>query len=144
MQYLEHVELEGDALQQAPFRMPVQWVNRPNLDFRGYAGSVVAGSIRCGERIRVLPSGKESRIASSITPAGEQPQAICGQAITLTLEDEIDISRGDIIAPVAAPLEVSAMHAPAHLQPERLRIRQTAERGRCIRGNWKASTTGSR
>ena len=107
MQYLEHVELEGDALQQAPFRMPVQWVNRPNLDFRGYAGSVVAGSIRCGERIRVLPSGKESRIASIITPAGEQAQAICGQAITLTLEDEIDISRGDIIAPVAAPLAVA-------------------------------------
>ncbi|UVJ46015.1 sulfate adenylyltransferase subunit CysN [Pseudomonas sp. LS1212] len=107
MQYLESVELEGQALAQAPFRMPVQWVNRPNLDFRGYAGSVVAGSIRCGERIRVLPSGKESRIASIITPAGEQDQAICGQAITLTLEDEIDISRGDIIAPVASPLAVA-------------------------------------
>ncbi|WP_166365023.1 sulfate adenylyltransferase subunit CysN [Pseudomonas akapageensis] len=107
MQYLESVEVEGEALAQAPFRMPVQWVNRPNLHFRGYAGSVVAGSIRCGERIRVLPSGKESRIASIITPAGEQDQAICGQAITLTLEDEIDISRGDIIAPVAAPLAVA-------------------------------------
>lgn len=107
MQYLEGVELEGEALAQAPFRMPVQWVNRPNLDFRGYAGSVVAGSIRCGERVRVLPSGKESRIASIITPAGEQDQAICGQAITLTLEDEIDISRGDIIAPVGAPLAVA-------------------------------------
>ncbi|MCY1394955.1 Bifunctional enzyme CysN/CysC [compost metagenome] len=107
MQYLENVALEGDALAQAPFRMPVQWVNRPNLDFRGYAGSVVAGAIRRGERIRVLPSGKESRVASIITPAGEQEHAVCGQAITLTLEDEIDISRGDIIAPVDAPLAVA-------------------------------------
>ncbi|RJG09107.1 sulfate adenylyltransferase subunit CysN [Pseudomonas cavernicola] len=107
MEYLENVPLEDETLGQSPFRMPVQWVNRPNLNFRGYAGSIVSGAIRCGERIRVLPSGKESRIASIITTSGEQQGAICGQAVTLTLEDEIDISRGDVIALSDAPLAVA-------------------------------------
>ncbi|MGH8435612.1 MAG: sulfate adenylyltransferase subunit CysN [Pseudomonas sp.] len=107
MEHLESVPLEDEALGQSPFRMPVQWVNRPDLNFRGYAGSIVSGGIRCGERIRVLPSGKESRVASIITAAGEQQGAICGQAVTLTLDDEIDISRGDVIALADAPLAVA-------------------------------------
>ncbi|MGH8352858.1 MAG: sulfate adenylyltransferase subunit CysN [Pseudomonas sp.] len=103
LEYLESVPLEDDAQGQRPFRLPVQWVNRPHPNFRGYAGTIVSGGIRRGERIRVLPSGKESRVASILTPAGERDAAVCGQAVTLTLEDEIDISRGDLIALAEAP-----------------------------------------
>ncbi|TWC38562.1 adenylylsulfate kinase /sulfate adenylyltransferase subunit 1 [Pseudomonas sp. SJZ079] len=103
LEHLENVPLQDEAQGAQPFRLPVQWVNRPNLNFRGYAGSIVAGSIRRGERIRVLPSGKESRVASILTPAGERDIAICGQAVTLCLEDEIDISRGDLLALTDAP-----------------------------------------
>ena len=98
MAYLETVPLKDDAQRSGPFRLPVQWVNRPHLNFRGYAGNVVSGDIRRGERIRVLPSGKESRVAAIITAAGECETAVCGQSVTLTLEDEIDISRGDVIS----------------------------------------------
>lgn len=103
LEHLENVPLQDEAQGARPFRLPVQWVNRPNLNFRGYAGSIVAGSIRRGERIRVLPSGKESRVARILTPAGERDIAICGQAVTLCLEDEIDISRGDLLALADAP-----------------------------------------
>ena len=103
LEHLENVPLQDEAQGAQPFRLPVQWVNRPNLNFRGYAGSIVAGTIRRGERIRVLPSGKESRVASILTPAGERDIAVCGQAVTLCLEDEIDISRGDLLALADAP-----------------------------------------
>ncbi|MFZ6049886.1 sulfate adenylyltransferase subunit CysN [Pseudomonas sp. CR3202] len=107
LQHLESVPLDDSRASRAPFRLPVQWVNRPNLDFRGYSGNVAAGSIRVGDPIRVLPSGKQSRVSGILGMTGEQQEALCGQAVTLTLEDEIDISRGDLIALADAPPAVA-------------------------------------
>ncbi|TWB23252.1 adenylylsulfate kinase /sulfate adenylyltransferase subunit 1 [Nitrospirillum amazonense] len=95
--HLETVEV-ADLRASQPFRLPVQWVNRPNLDFRGYAGTIAAGTVRPGDRIRVLPSGQESRVARIVTHDGDLPLAVAGQSVTLTLTDEIDISRGDILS----------------------------------------------
>ena len=106
MDWLEGVEVEDD-LQSKPFRMPVQWVNRPNLDFRGFSGLIASGSIKPGDRIRALPSGRESRVARIVTLPGDLDQAVAGQSVTLTLEDEIDISRGDVIAAADAPAPVA-------------------------------------
>jgi len=97
MDYLENVEIEEQA-QRRPLRLPVQWVNRPSLDFRGFAGTVASGVVRQGERIRVLPSGRESTVTRIVTMDGDLDHAVAGQSITLTLADEIDISRGDVIA----------------------------------------------
>ena len=97
MGYLETVEIE-DEIRHAAFRLPVQWVNRPNLDFRGFAGTIVSGTIRPGEKVRVLPSGRESKVARLVTMDGDLDVAVAGQSITLTLEDEIDVSRGDVFA----------------------------------------------
>ncbi|AMO37018.1 sulfate adenylyltransferase subunit CysN [Thauera humireducens] len=107
MGYLETVEVDDARMQRAPFRLPVQWVNRPNLDFRGFAGQVASGVIRPGDRIRVQPSGRESTVARIVTHGGDLAQAVAGQSITLTLADEIDISRGDLISTVEAPAEVA-------------------------------------
>ncbi|WP_322027671.1 sulfate adenylyltransferase subunit CysN [Burkholderia sp. BCC1977] len=107
MQHLDTLPLVERVTRDEPFRLPVQWVNRPHLNFRGYAGSIASGEVRVGERVRVLPSGKESRVASVITPAGEAELARAGEAVTLTLADEIDISRGDMIARADAPPEVA-------------------------------------
>ena len=106
MGYLETVEVEGDA-RQAPFRLLVQWVNRPNLDFRGYSGRVVSGSVRPGDRVRVLPSAKESTVTRIVTLDGDLDSAVAGQSVTLTLADEIDISRGDVLAQADALPEVA-------------------------------------
>ncbi len=97
MAYLETVEIEEDA-KSRPFRFPVQWVNRPNLDFRGFAGTIASGTIRRGEKIRVLPSARESTVTRIVTMEGDLEHAIAGQAVTLTLADEVDISRGDVLA----------------------------------------------
>jgi bifunctional enzyme CysN/CysC len=97
MKWLETVEVE-DVRQAQPFRLAVQWVNRPNLDFRGFAGMASAGRVRPGDRLRVLPSGKESRVTRIVTQDGDLEEAIAGQSVTLTLADEIDISRGDVLA----------------------------------------------
>ena len=97
MDYLENVEIEEQA-RQRPLRLPVQWVNRPNLDFRGFAGTLASGIVRQGERIRVLPSGRESTVTRIVTMDGDLDHAVAGQSVTLTLADEIDISRGDVIA----------------------------------------------
>ncbi|SEJ54383.1 bifunctional enzyme CysN/CysC [Pseudomonas linyingensis] len=107
LEHLESAPLDDNRASQAPFRLPVQWVNRPNLDFRGFAGNVAAGSIRVGDPIRVLPSGKQSRVSGVLGMAGAQREAVCGQAVTLTLDDEIDISRGDVIALADAPPAVA-------------------------------------
>ena len=107
MGYLETVEIDDERMQRAPFRLPVQWVNRPNLDFRGFAGTIAGGVIRPGDRIRVQPSGRESTVARIVTRAGDLEQAVSGQSITLTLNDEIDISRGDVISTVDAPAETA-------------------------------------
>ena len=85
------------AKENGEFRFPVQYVNRPNLDFRGFSGTIASGSIKVGDVIKALPSGKTSRVASIVTFDGNLPQAQAGLAVTLTLEDEIDISRGDLI-----------------------------------------------
>jgi bifunctional enzyme CysN/CysC len=97
MGYLETVEIEDNA-RHRPLRLPVQWVNRPNLDFRGFAGTIASGMVRQGERIRVLPSGRESTVTRIVTMDGDLEHAIAGQSVTLTLADEIDISRGDVLA----------------------------------------------
>jgi sulfate adenylyltransferase subunit 1 len=113
MEYLETVQLEGDNRHQ-PFRLPVQWVNRPHLDFRGFCGTIAAGTIRPGDELRVAASGRTSRVTRIVTMNGDLPEATAGQAVTLTLEDEIDISRGDMLtAPDAPP--IYARHPEAHL-----------------------------
>jgi bifunctional enzyme CysN/CysC len=106
MQFLETVKLE-QVREDAPLRMPVQWVNRPNLDFRGFSGRILGGSVRPGDAIRVLPSGKTSKVERIVTLGGDLAQAVTGQSVTLTLSDEIDISRGDVIAAADAPPAVA-------------------------------------
>ena len=106
MEHLETVPVD-DNLQARPFRLPVQWVNRPNLDFRGFAGTIVSGSVRPGDRIRALPSGRESQVVRIVTADGDLPEAVANQSITLTLADEIDISRGDVIAAANEPVPVA-------------------------------------
>jgi bifunctional enzyme CysN/CysC len=108
MGWLETVEVDEDRLQKMPLRMPVQWVNRPSMDFRGFSGTVVSGVARPGDRIRVQPSGRETCIARIATFDGDKSQAVAGESITLTLTDEIDISRGDLISAAEAPAQVAA------------------------------------
>lgn len=107
MQCLESIELDADRLQAASFRMPVQWVNRPNLDFRGFAGSIASGVIQVGDAIRVQPSGRTSTVARIMMGAGDLKHAVAGQSITLTLADEIDISRGDVISIATTPAQTA-------------------------------------
>jgi bifunctional enzyme CysN/CysC len=97
LQWLETIQSE-DSHKGNPFTMPVQWVNRPNLDFRGFSGRVASGSVRPGDSVRIIPSGTVSRIKEIASWAGSQSEASAGQSVTLTLEDEIDASRGDVIA----------------------------------------------
>jgi bifunctional enzyme CysN/CysC len=105
--HLETVEVDGAAEQARPFRLPVQWVNRPDLDFRGFAGLIAAGVVRVGDAVRVLPSGRTSRVKRIVTLDGDLEAAVAGQSVTLVLADEIDCSRGDVIAAADAPPEVS-------------------------------------
>jgi bifunctional enzyme CysN/CysC len=105
--WLEAVEIDEERLRKAPFRLPVQWVNRPTPDFRGFAGTIASGTIRPGDRVRVQPSGRESRVARIVAAGGDLDQAVTGQSITLTLADEIDITRGDLLAGADAPAEVA-------------------------------------
>jgi len=107
MEYLETVPVIVDAAQTRPMRMPVQWVNRPNLDFRGFAGTLASGTVNVGDTIRVLPSGRESRIKGIILHTQGLTQAVASQAITLTLEDEIDVSRGDVLCDPATPATIA-------------------------------------
>ena len=102
MQYLENIEVENQR-KQTPFRMPVQWVNRPNSSFRGFTGLIASGETKVGDKIRLHPGGNESTIESIITWDGELPKASAGQSVTITLNDEIDVSRGDIIATSTDP-----------------------------------------
>ena len=106
MEHLETVPVDDD-LQTRPFRLPVQWVNRPNLDFRGFAGTIVSGVVKPGDRIKALPSGRESRVVRIVTADGDLTEAVANQSITLTLADEIDISRGDVLAVASDPVPVA-------------------------------------
>lgn len=113
MNYLETVQVEGDNRAQ-PFRMPVQWVNRPHLDFRGFCGTIAAGTIRPGDEVQVASSGKSCTVARIVTMNGDLQEATTGQAITLTLASEIDISRGDLLtSPESPPLHTR--HPEAYL-----------------------------
>ena len=106
---LEHLEgvRTGKDLAARPFRLPVQWVNRPDLDFRGFCGTIVSGTVRPGDAVQVLPSGQRSTVARIVTFDGDLDEAQPGQAVTLTLTDEIDISRGDVITASQAPPQTS-------------------------------------
>jgi bifunctional enzyme CysN/CysC len=106
MDWLESVEVE-DSLQAQAFRMPVQWVNRPNLDFRGFSGQVASGVIKPGDRVKVLPSGRESRVSRIVTLPGDLDQAVAGQSVTITLADEVDVSRGDVLVAADSPSAVA-------------------------------------
>ena len=97
MSHLETVQID-DVRQAAPFRLPVQWVNRPSPDFRGFAGTIAGGTVKPGDRLRVLPSGKESKVARIVTFDGDLDEAVADQSVTIVLEDEIDISRGNVLA----------------------------------------------
>ncbi|TRO83236.1 sulfate adenylyltransferase subunit CysN [Trichloromonas acetexigens] len=97
MEYLETVPVAETDVRQ-PFRLPVQWVNRPHLDFRGFCGTIAAGTVRPGDELAVASSGRKSRVARIVTANGDLAEAVAGQAVTLTLTDEIDISRGDVLA----------------------------------------------
>ncbi|ANY21012.1 Bifunctional enzyme CysN/CysC [Tsuneonella dongtanensis] len=107
VEHLETVEVDSARHAESPLRMPVQWVNRPNLDFRGFAGLIASGSVKPGDAIRVLPSGKTSTVKSIVAFGGDLESAQAGQSVTLTLEDEVDCSRGSVIAAADAPPEVS-------------------------------------
>lgn len=107
MGYLETVEVDDERLQRHPFRMAVQWVNRPNLDFRGFTGMISSGVITLGDEIRVQPSGSTSKVSRIYTYDGDLEQAVAGQSVTLLMEDEIDISRGDVISGVSSPAQTA-------------------------------------
>lgn len=107
IEHLESVELDVTTAAAGKFILPVQWVNRPNLDFRGFAGLVASGIVRPGDEIRVLPSGKTSTVARIVTQGGDLAEAVAGQSVTLTLADEIDCSRGDVITHANAPVQVA-------------------------------------
>jgi bifunctional enzyme CysN/CysC len=107
LEHLEAVEIDAAAAQRRPFRMPVQWVNRPNGDFRGFSGLICDGAIRPGDAVRVLPSGRTSRVSRLVAMDGDLPVAVAGQSVTVTLADEVDCSRGDVLAAAEDPPEAA-------------------------------------
>ncbi|MHB8530551.1 MAG: sulfate adenylyltransferase subunit CysN, partial [Caulobacteraceae bacterium] len=107
LDHLETVEIDETHLQSGPFRLPVQWVNRPNLDFRGFSGLVVSGSVRPGDKVRVLPSGRETTIARIVVQEGDLRTAVAGQSVTLTFAQEVDCARGDVICAAGQPAQVA-------------------------------------
>ena len=107
IEYLESVEIDNEADQAKPFRLPVQWVNRPNLDFRGFSGLISTGSVKPGDAVRVLPSGKTTIVTKIVTLDGELGEAVAGQSVTVCFADEVDCSRGNVIAAADNPPEVS-------------------------------------
>ncbi|MGX6649030.1 sulfate adenylyltransferase subunit CysN [Maricaulaceae bacterium MS644] len=111
MEHLERVDTQAETEADFPFRMPVQWVNRPNLDFRGFAGTIAAGSVAPGDVVVVAHSGQTASVARIVTADGDLDQASAGQAVTLVLDREIDIARGDMLADPGARPEVSSQFA---------------------------------
>ena len=107
VEHLETVEVAARSDQARPFAMPIQWVNRPDLDFRGFSGLIAGGRVAPGDAVRVLPSGRTSTIARIVTMDGDLPQAVAGQSVTVTLAEEVDCSRGDVITAASDPLEVA-------------------------------------
>jgi bifunctional enzyme CysN/CysC len=113
LEHLETIDVESDV-EARPFRFPIQWVNRPNLDFRGFSGTIASGTVRPGDRVTVAASGRETAIARIVTYDGDLAEARAGQAVTLTLADEVDVMRGDLLAPPTARPEVADQFA-AHV-----------------------------
>ncbi len=107
LEYLDSVELEATGQAEKPLRMPVQWVNRPDQSFRGFAGQIASGRVGPGSEVRILPSGRTTHIARIVTADGDLEEAVAGQSVTVTLEDEVDCSRGDVIAAAALPPEAA-------------------------------------
>jgi bifunctional enzyme CysN/CysC len=106
VEQLERVPV-GDDVAAKPFRLPVQWVNRPNQDFRGFSGPIVSGQVRIGEQVRILPSGRQTQVARILVGDADAESAVAGQSVTITLADEVDASRGDVIVAAAAPPAVA-------------------------------------
>jgi bifunctional enzyme CysN/CysC len=107
IEHLETVEIGAAADEAKPFRLPVQWVNRPNLDFRGFSGQLASGKVKPGDAVRILPSGKTTTVDRIVTLDGDLGEAVAGQSVTLTLADEVDCSRGDVIAAADNPPEAA-------------------------------------
>jgi bifunctional enzyme CysN/CysC len=107
MGYLETVVIDLDAAQKLPMRFPVQWVNRPNLDFRGFTGTIATGQLAKGDTVRVMPSGKETKVKDIVFYKDSLASAVAGQAVTITVEDEVDVSRGDVLCDPKAPATVA-------------------------------------
>ncbi|HEX8257629.1 MAG TPA: sulfate adenylyltransferase subunit CysN [Allosphingosinicella sp.] len=105
--HLETVQLDEEHLRTSSFRMPVQWVNRPNHEFRGFSGMIAGGTVRKYDAVRVLPSGRTSTVSRIVTLDGDLDSAVAGQSVTITLADEVDCSRGDVIVAADQPLEVA-------------------------------------
>ncbi|MEO5706109.1 MAG: sulfate adenylyltransferase subunit CysN [Alteraurantiacibacter sp.] len=105
IEHLETVEVDTTIAQAAAFRMPVQWVNRPNLDFRGFSGLITSGSVKPGDAVRIVPSGKTSTVTRIVTMGGDLTEAVAGEAVTICLADEVDCSRGNVIAGAGDPPE---------------------------------------
>ena len=110
LERLEPIEVEEDR-RSAPFRLPVQWINRPHLDFRGFAGTIPSGRVARGEPIVVAGSGKQSTVKTILVADQEKESAEAGDAVTLTLADEVDIARGDVLA---QPDEPARGRRPVH------------------------------
>jgi bifunctional enzyme CysN/CysC len=107
LEHLETVDLTADADAAKPMRMPVQWVNRPHQHFRGFAGQIAGGRVRPGDEVRVLPSGRKTTISRVVSADGDLDEAVAGQSVTLTFTDEVDCSRGDVIAAAADPAQAA-------------------------------------
>jgi bifunctional enzyme CysN/CysC len=107
LEYLDTVEIDADADAVKPLRMPVQWVNRPDQHFRGFSGQIASGRVRPGAEVRILPSGRVTRIDRIVTAGGDLAEAVAGQSVTITLTEEVDCSRGDVIATAGDPPEVA-------------------------------------
>jgi len=107
IEHLESVEVLSSLDADKPFRMPVQWVNRPNLDFRGFSGLIATGAVKAGDAVRVLPSGKTSKVTRVVTMDGDVDEAVAGESVTICFADEIDCSRGNVIAAADGPAEAA-------------------------------------
>ena len=107
IEHLESVQMDATADQAKPFRMPVQWVNRPNLDFRGFSGLIAGGTVKPGDAVRVLPSGKTSVVTKIVTMRGDLERAVAGDSVTLCLADAVDCSRGDVLVVSDQPAQVA-------------------------------------
>ena len=107
MSHLETVEIEESQKIDRPLRLPVQWVNRPSPDFRGYSGLITSGVLRVDDPVRIQPSGRQTRVARIVTADGDLAEAAAGRSITVTLVDDVDVTRGDVISAAADPAEIA-------------------------------------